>query len=85
MSRGRDRHDEQRALGTALAASVSAWAKVNWASNEPAGQAVDAVELAGVGDPLVDQDQARRVAARSRSTRPSPGLVPVRSASATSS
>ena len=49
---------------TLFAASESACANVICVSNEPAGEVVAPVELARVGDPLVDQDQARRVALR---------------------
>ena len=50
-----------RTPGTARAASVSAWANVNCASKDAGREAIDPVELAGVGDPLVDQDEARGV------------------------
>ena len=61
---------------TVRAASVSAWAKVNCVSNVPRGQVVVVVELARVGHPLVDQDQARRVRAEAARCSASPGLVP---------
>ena len=49
------------APSTARAASARAWANVNCASKEPAGQAVYAVELASVCHPLIDQNEAGRV------------------------
>ena len=45
----------------ALAASLSAWAKVKCVSNVPAGRSAVGVQLPGVGDPFVDQDQAGAV------------------------
>ena len=51
----------RRQLGGSLADSERAWAKVKWVSKEPAGRSSLVVQLAGVGDPLVDQDQGRAV------------------------
>ena len=61
------------APGTVLTASVRVWAKVNWVSNVPPRRSSSAVQLAGVGDPLVDQDQARRVLREQRRAAPRPG------------
>ena len=71
-------------FGTAAAASVSAWAKVNWVSKSPPtsdGSLVPRRELAGVGHPLVDQHDRRaqragtgRSACRPGSSRPVLGL-----------
>ena len=44
-----------------LAASVSAWANVNWVSKVPPGRSLCVVELARVGHPFVDQDQRRPI------------------------
>ena len=54
---------------TRFAASESACAKVICVSNVPAGKVVAPVQLSRVGDPLVDQDQARRVALRAACQR----------------
>ena len=48
-----------RQPGTARAASVNAWANEKWVSNVPPGRRVVGVQPAGVGDPFVDQHQAR--------------------------